>query len=433
MAIVSIAEVALGEADERLLGCNIEAPKPGLRTDGYEIDLTGWVLGRHSAAVAVEVVHEGSVARRAPVNVRRPDVAAAFAEAPRAERSGFRTRVGLTGMGELELVVQAVLRDQSRVPLGTIRTRRRWREGDYEVGAALVSVVIPCHDQAHFLGEAIESVLAQTYPHFEVVVVDDGSSDNTEEVASRYPGVRCVRQENQGLAAARNAGIRRSNGGYLVFLDADDRLLRGALEAGLRCFKDHPQSAFVAGRYQYIAFDGSAVSTPQPPRPEGDRYAALLRDNFINMHAVVMYQRAVFEYVRGFDTSLDACEDYDLYLRIARDFPIGCHDEIVAEYRKQDGDVARNSALISESTLIVLYAQRLYLRGSKQRRDAYNASVGFWQQCYGTSLLKEVRAHIRKKAWQQATRGLLLLLRHHPRGYASALLGYFSRTERLSQ
>jgi glycosyltransferase involved in cell wall biosynthesis len=245
--------------------------------------------------------------------------------------------------------------------------------------------------------------------------------------------VRCICQENRGLASARNTGIRRSNGGHLVFLDADDRLLPGALEAGLRCFKDHPQSAFVAGRYRYIAFDGSPLPTPQPPRPAGDRYAALLRDNFINMHAVVMYQRTVFEYVRGFDASLEACEDYDLYLRIARDFPIGCQDEVVAEYRKKDGSIARNSTFMLESKLTVLYAQRKYTRVSGQRRDAYNASVEFWQQYYGASLLEEVRAHKQKREWRQATRGLLSLLRHHPCGYASALRAYSSRTKRLSR
>ena len=80
------------------------------------------------------------------------------------------------------------------------------------MGADLISVVIPCYNQAHYLGEAIESVLAQSYPYFEIVVIDDGSTDNTSEVAGRYHGVRCIRQDNQGLSAARNSGLRHSVG-----------------------------------------------------------------------------------------------------------------------------------------------------------------------------------------------------------------------------
>jgi hypothetical protein len=78
-------------------------------------------------------------------------------------------------------------------------------------------VIIPCYRQAHYLAEAIESVLVQTYPHVEVVVVDDGSPDNTTEIAARYPGVRCIRQPNRGVSQARNFGIRRSNGTFVIF------------------------------------------------------------------------------------------------------------------------------------------------------------------------------------------------------------------------
>src|SRR5215211_3139785 len=81
-------------------------------------------------------------------------------------------------------------------------------------GAPLVTVVIPCYNQAHFLAEAIESVLSQSYEHFEIIVVDDGSTDETSEVASRYEGVRLIRQENRGLPGARNTGIRHSGGEF---------------------------------------------------------------------------------------------------------------------------------------------------------------------------------------------------------------------------
>ena len=104
----------------------------------------------------------------------------------------------------------------------------------------LVSVVIPCYNQAHFLPEAIKSALAQTHQPVEVVVVDDGSPDNVVDVVASYPGVRCVRQENRGRSQARNAGFRASRGKYVIFLDADDRLTPNAIESHLRCFSEHP-------------------------------------------------------------------------------------------------------------------------------------------------------------------------------------------------
>src|SRR5215831_9104653 len=94
----------------------------------------------------------------------------------------------------------------------------------------LVSIIIPCYNQAHFLSDAIDSARRQTHSRIEILVIDDGSSDNTSEVAASYRDVYCIRQANQGLSAARNAGLRASKGSLLVFLDADDRLLPNAIE-----------------------------------------------------------------------------------------------------------------------------------------------------------------------------------------------------------
>ena len=132
--------------------------------------------------------------------------------------------------------------------------------------------MIPCYRQAHFLPETIESVLAQTYPHCEIVVVNDGSTDNVAEVAARYPSVRCITQENAGLSAARNTGIRHTNGDYLVFLDADDRLLPRALELGFEGFSSHPEAAFVAGSCKRIASDGTPLSGRSDPYDQKENY-----------------------------------------------------------------------------------------------------------------------------------------------------------------
>ncbi len=285
-------------------------------------------------------------------------------------------------------------------------------------GPPLVTVVIPCYGQAHFLGEAIESVLAQSHPNLEVIVVDDGSPDNTSEVAARYPGVRCVRQENQGLSGARNSGLAASGGEYVVFLDADDRLLPEALEAGLECFEAHPECAFVHGDYRFIATDGSFVGRSRQHIVGEDRYTALLQGNYITMHATVVYRRAVFETVGGFDTSLSACEDYDMYLRIARRFPVCGHEKVVAEYRGHGGHMSHNAALMLSTSVSVLRSQRKYAKEDKHHRKAYETGVGLSRYWYGAPLVDEVRARIREREWKRALRGVLVLLRYHPLGLA---------------
>ena len=101
----------------------------------------------------------------------------------------------------------------------------------------LVSIVIPCYNQAHFLKEAIESVLSQTYKNAEVIVVDDGSTDNTQLVCNSYNNIKYVRVERVGLSAARNIGVQFSKGDFIIFLDADDYLYPGAVEINLYFFQ----------------------------------------------------------------------------------------------------------------------------------------------------------------------------------------------------
>ncbi len=180
-----------------------------------------------------------------------------------------------------------------------------------------VSVVIPCFDQAHFLGEAIESVAAQTRAGAEIVVVDDGSSDNSYAVAGRYPAVRRLRQENRGVAAARNLGLAGSSGEFLVFLDADDRLLPEAIELGVSALAKRPNVAFVAGMSRDIGSDGRELGDRRQPLVTQDHYLRLLEDCYIWSGSSIVYRRSALEAVSGFDESLSAGDDYDLYLRIA--------------------------------------------------------------------------------------------------------------------
>jgi glycosyltransferase involved in cell wall biosynthesis len=304
--------------------------------------------------------------------------------------------------------------NQPQVPLGALPGQHDWWAGEDErVEAALVSVVIPCYNQAHFLAEAIESVLAQSYPRVEIVVVDDGSPDNTREVAARYPEVRYVRQENQGLAAARNTGLRHSRGEYLVFLDADDRLLPEAVEAGLRQLRTHPECAFTFGKWKSIAANGSPLArTPPPPfAVQGDPYIFLLQCNHIQMHATVLYRRSVFEVVGVFDPSLNASEDYDLYLRITRQYPVCAHATIVAEYRRHGSNMTHDPARMLRTSVTVLRRQRQHVQSDARRAAAYRAGLRFWYGCYGGQLVAQVLKLAAEGDWRQALDGLSVLLR----------------------
>jgi glycosyltransferase involved in cell wall biosynthesis/peptidoglycan/xylan/chitin deacetylase (PgdA/CDA1 family)/SAM-dependent methyltransferase len=410
---------------ERLWGCSIEQPVQGTQVDGRSVELRGWVLGRQSPAVAVEAVHEGVVLRRVSLSLPRPDVAAVFPHVSEAERSGFRATLSLpTIKPELELLVQAVLQDQSRVPMVSIRTCLCWREGMAASDVPLISVIVPCYNQAHFLTEAIESILSQAYPHYEIVVIDDGSTDNTAEVAGRYPGVRCLRQENRGLAAARNTGLRKSNGDYLVFLDADDRLLPHALEVGLACLRAHPQCAFVAGRCIRIGSDSQPLPTTEDAGLDGDAYSRLLSGCPILVPAV-MYRRASFQVFPGFDTSMSAAEDYHLYYRIARELPIHFHDIVVAEVRQHHANMTSNTALMLRSNLTALQTQWQYVKANPEYKEAYRAGLRFWRTHYGGRLAAELPNRIRLGEWKRALSAIVLLLRYYPQGLAGALHDWF--------
>ena len=124
-----------------------------------------------------------------------------------------------------------------------------------------VSVVIPCYNSAHWVGESIESVQRQGYPNCEIIVVNDGSSDNISAIMSGYPTVRLINQTNQGVSIARNEGFRLSRGDYVVFLDADDRLLPSWLDQAISFLGAHPLCAFVYGHVNLIAADGKSLKT----------------------------------------------------------------------------------------------------------------------------------------------------------------------------
>ena len=201
---------------------------------------------------------------------------------------------------------------------------------------ASVGVVVPAYNHAAFLGDALDSLMAQTRRPDRIVVVDDDSSDDPASVTRRYPDVELIRQPNGGPSAARNRGLAALATDYVMFLDADDRLLPQAIARSLDCHRDNPGCGFVYGAHRRV---GPALESLGPPIYNAcgaSAYRDLLRGNMVASCPSVMFDRARLVECGGFDPEVRGCEDYDAYFRLARRYPAASHPGLVAEYRIHD-------------------------------------------------------------------------------------------------
>ncbi|MBV9080300.1 MAG: glycosyltransferase family 2 protein, partial [Elusimicrobia bacterium] len=202
-----------------------------------------------------------------------------------------------------------------------------------------VSVVVSCYNYGGYLASAVQSALAQTYPNIEVVIVDDGSTDDTPEVVkwlSTDPRVVSVRQSNQGQAAAKNAGILRSGGDFIAFLDADDRWTREKLEKQMPLFAN-PAVGVVYSLKRPLSPDGKPLeryATDAALHPRRGRVCGeLFIDNFVPFSSAVV-RRSVFDRIGTMDTGLSMGIDWDLWLRASLHYEFDYVNEPLLEYRE---------------------------------------------------------------------------------------------------
>jgi hypothetical protein len=200
---------------------------------------------------------------------------------------------------------------------------------------------------------------------------------------------------------------------------------------GSRALDDHPETVFTYGRCRMMAGDGTLLATPQPSQVERHPYHELLRDNYIWTAACVMFRRGPLERYGAFDESLTGSADYDLYLRLARTYPVHGHGHIVAHCRRHDANMRANSARMLRETLSVLRTQRPYVGGDPEAEAAYRDGWRHWQELYGARLAIEIRDHAQAGEWtialgKAATLGLL-----YPRGLAHHARQRFRRARVL--
>ena len=186
-----------------------------------------------------------------------------------------------------------------------------------------VSVVIPTYNRVQFVREAIASVLQQDYPDVELIVVDDGSSDGTAAVVRGFgPAVRYLWQENRGVSAARNRGVASSTGGLIAFLDSDDLWMPRKVSAQVAYFEAHPEAQACHTDQVWIRRGVRVNERPIHRKQGGWQFLESLARCLISPSAVMM-RRGLWERLGGFDESLPACEDYDLWLRLTAVVPVG--------------------------------------------------------------------------------------------------------------
>ena len=203
-----------------------------------------------------------------------------------------------------------------------------------------VSVIIPTYNRSHFVSQAIESVLKQTFRDFEIIVVDDGSSDDTATVCAEYPEkVRYIYQKNQGRAEARNTGMRESRSKYLAFLDDDDIFLPDHLQLQVDYLETNPDVGMVYGTY--VRVDENLIPYEERPPKAPTSYPEMLRMGVEMQTSTVMMRRELIDVAGYLDTRFEIMEEIDYFITIAKHTKIGSIREPLVHMRQHPGNSER--------------------------------------------------------------------------------------------
>jgi glycosyltransferase involved in cell wall biosynthesis len=272
-----------------------------------------------------------------------------------------------------------------------------------------VSVVIATFNRADVLAETIDSILAQTFQDFELIVVDDGSTDNTRAAVERYGSrLRYFYQKNRGPSSARNLGVRRARAPWIAIQDSDDISLPNHLESLYRYVQEFPDCGMVFANGSYLGGFKHKRETIIPLKKsrrlseKGVQLADLFEKSIVRLQAALISKK-VYESIGGHDESLWICMDLDLALRLYMNAPVAYLDKALFAYRKHEGNIGRNEDLrLAENIRVIEKLVRDYPRASVlignraiARRLAYryyHLAKGRWRR----NLRAEAHQAIRK-------------------------------------
>ncbi|MDP6673510.1 MAG: glycosyltransferase, partial [Gammaproteobacteria bacterium] len=221
----------------------------------------------------------------------------------------------------------------------------------------LISIVVPAHNAATTIKETIDSVLRQTLTDFELLIIDDGSTDDTVKIVANITDsrVHCFSFANEGPSAARNRGIERTTGEFVAFLDADDLWLPGKLAAQVDALRRNPDAALAFSWSDSIDEAGTFLKKGNHVPPEDSVYEQLIVWNFLDNGSTPMIRRKTLSGAGAFDEGLRYGEDWDMWLRLAYRYPIICIPEVHVLYRVRQSSASSNVTQLAEGTLKVLH------------------------------------------------------------------------------
>ncbi|MEJ2683892.1 MAG: glycosyltransferase family 2 protein [Candidatus Sulfobium sp.] len=239
-----------------------------------------------------------------------------------------------------------------------------------------VSVIIPTHNYSNFLHESVESVLAQTFSDFELIIVDDGSTDDTVDVVKRFlrdRRVRYIYQDNKGPSAARNAGIKAAAGEFIALLDADDVWLPTKLERQIQLSKDEPDAALIYCMVEHIDEHGKSLPCITWPRKDYATYKDLMYIPWVEGScSSALIRKSIFDEVGLFDESMTGVEDTNMWIRILRHHKSACVKDILVKIRKHLNSRQTDVKMMEENNLRhVQKCIELFPELKDYRKDAY--------------------------------------------------------------
>ncbi len=273
-----------------------------------------------------------------------------------------------------------------------------------------VSVVIPAYNSMAYLPETITSVLNQTYTDFEVVVVNDGSTDNTKEWVSQIDDsrIRLISQENRGLAGARNRGIEESQGKYLAFIDADDLWSPTKLAEQVKILDNHPEIGVVCTWVTYVDEQGNSTGRIVQNQHEGHIWHKLTESNLLECGSVAMVRQECFDRCGVFDRNLGSfVEDWDMWLRIAKYYQFKVVKKPLVSYRQIASSASRNWEGMAKSYQLVV--EKAFATASWQDLPLRNRSYGTANLVLGWKALQSLA-----QDYKQASYFRSLAIRHDP-------------------